>query len=63
LEQTGAGLAEEDKHAVNTERQAQWTRSNYGPLARVAGQAGRVPLGKRESRMEPCDARAAQRRT
>ena len=48
---------------VNTERQAQWTRINYGPLARVAGKARRVPLEKRESRMEPCDARAVQRRT
>jgi len=33
---------------VNTERQAQWTRINYGPLARVACQARRVPFGKRE---------------
>jgi hypothetical protein len=33
---------------VNTERQAQWTRINYGPLARVVGQARRVPLGKGE---------------
>ncbi len=48
MEQTGAGLAEEDKHTVNTEGQAQRTRINYGPLARVAGQAGRVPVGKSE---------------
>ena len=49
MEQTGAGLAEEDKHTVNTEGQAQWARIDFGPLARVAGQAGRVPVGKRES--------------
>ncbi len=46
-DRSGAGRGGQ-AHAVNTERQAQGTRSNYGPLARVAGQARRVPLGKRE---------------
>ncbi len=32
----------------NTEGQSWWTRTNCEPLARVAGRARRVPLGKRE---------------
>ncbi len=46
-DRSGAGRGGQAR-TVNTERQAQWTRINYGPLARVAGQARRVPLGKRE---------------
>jgi len=33
---------------VNTERQAQWTRINYGPLARVALSGKARAFGKRE---------------
>jgi hypothetical protein len=46
-DRSGAGRGGQ-AHTVNTEGQAQWTRINYGPLARVAGQAGCVPGGKGE---------------
>ena len=43
---------------VNTERQAQWTRTNCEPPARVAGQARRVPSVEKEgtNRIWPGDA-------
>ncbi len=48
IDRNGAGRGGQAR-TVNTEGQAQWTRINYGPLARVAGQARRVPLGKEKA--------------